>query len=99
MVFTPFITSPRSSLSLRQTVDLAKEYLKVATNINDPDIALVLCHDTEVSLHQARKTVKRADQFMINEIGATYVDLGNFLERQGRGNEAKVSYRKAEKLG
>ncbi|KAF9357723.1 hypothetical protein BGX34_009251, partial [Mortierella sp. NVP85] len=100
MIFGPFITSPRSSLSPQQTLHLAKAYLESAFNTNDPDIVLVLCHDTEVSLHHARRAVKRAeDQFLINEIGTTYIDLGNLLGRQGHDKEARVSYRKAEELG
>ncbi|KAF9348561.1 hypothetical protein BGX34_002416 [Mortierella sp. NVP85] len=100
MLFSSFITSPRSSLSLRQTVDLAKAYLNVASNTNDLDIALVLCYDTEVSLHQARISAEPAeDQSMISEIASIYTDLGNLLERHGHGKEAKASYRQAGRLG
>ncbi|KAF9348198.1 hypothetical protein BGX34_002626, partial [Mortierella sp. NVP85] len=100
MVFGSIVTSPRSSLSPRQTLDLAKAYLEVAYHATDPDVALVLCHDTEISLHQAKKAVKRAeDQNVIKDIAVTYIDLGNLLEKRGHANEAKVSYKKAGKLG
>jgi len=100
MVFGSIVTSPRSSLSPRQTLDLAKAYLEVAYHAIDPDVALVLCHDTEISLHQAKKAVKRAeDQNVIKDIAVTYIDLGNLLEKRDHAKEAKVSYKKAEKLG
>jgi hypothetical protein len=51
-------------------------------------------------LYQAKKAVKRAeDQYVVKEIAAVYIDLGNLLERQGHPNEAKASYKKAGKLG
>ncbi|KAK3809454.1 MAG: WD40-repeat-containing domain protein [Benniella sp.] len=100
MVFSSIVSSPRGTLSPRQALKLANVYLENACHADDADIALVLCHDTEVSLYQAKKAVKRAeDQYMIKEIATAYIDLGNLLERRGHGNEAKVSYKKAGKLG
>ena len=75
-------------------------YLENAFNVDDTDLALVLCHDTELSLSQAKKAIRRAeDQYVIGEIATTYVHLGSLLDRQGRPNEAKASYKKAGKLG
>ncbi|KAF9351069.1 hypothetical protein BGX34_000837, partial [Mortierella sp. NVP85] len=79
---------------------LANVYLENACHADDTNIALVLCHDTEISLYQAKKAVKRAeDQCLIREIATAYIDLGNLLERRGHTNEAKASYKKAGKLG
>ncbi|KAF9351068.1 hypothetical protein BGX34_000836 [Mortierella sp. NVP85] len=100
MVFSSIVSSPRGTLSPQQALKLAIVYLENACHADDTNIALVLCHDTEVSLYQAKKAVKRVeDQYVIKEIATAYIDLGNLLERRGHGNEAKVSYKKAGKLG
>jgi tetratricopeptide (TPR) repeat protein len=99
-MFNSIVSSPRNSLAPQQALKLANVYLESASNIDDIDLALVLCHDTEVSLYQAKKAIKRyEDQFMIKDIATAYVNLGSFLDRQGRPSEAKASYRKAGKLG
>jgi len=99
MVFGSIISFPRGTLSPQQALKLANVYLDNAYNENDSDIALVLCHDTEISLSQARKTVRHAeDQSVIGQIAIAYMDLGNLLESQGHPNEANVSYKKAMKL-
>jgi len=100
MVFSSIVSSPRGTLSPQQALKLANVYLENACHADDTDIALVLCHDSEISLYQAKKAVKRVeDQYVIKEIATAYIDLGNLLERRGRGNEAKISYKKAGKLG
>jgi len=100
MVFSSIVSSPRGTLSPQQALKLANVYLGSAFTVDDTDLALVLCHDTEMSLTQARKAVRRAeDQYVINEIATTYVHLSSLLDRQGRRNEAKASYKKAGKLG
>ena len=96
------VSSPRGSLSPQLALKLANVYLENAStcNIDDRDIALVLCHDTEMSLSQAKKSIRRPeDQYVNVEIATAYMDLGNLLESQGHLNEAKASYKKAEKLG
>ncbi|KAF9344701.1 hypothetical protein BGX34_005417, partial [Mortierella sp. NVP85] len=100
MVFSSFVPSPRGTLSPQQALKLANVYLDNAYNADDSDITMVLCHDTEISLSQAKKAVKRAEEeHVIEEIAIAYMDLGKLLESQGHPNEAKVSYKKAEKLG
>ncbi|KAF9346018.1 hypothetical protein BGX34_004274, partial [Mortierella sp. NVP85] len=94
------VSSPRGALSTQQALKLAKMYLENAHIADDGDIALVLCHDTEVSLSNAKKAARRMeDQCVIGEIGTAYVDLGKLLESRGYVNEARVSYKKAGKLG
>jgi len=94
------VSSPRGVLSPQQALRLANVYLENACNADDADIALVLCHDTEVSLSNAKKTARRIDdQSVIKEIGTAYMDLGDLLNIRGCPNEAKISYMKAEKLG
>jgi hypothetical protein len=64
------------------------------------DVTLVLCHDTEVSLSQAKRSAKSSDhQILHPEIAKAYADLGHLLHTRGRPSEAKASYKKAEKLG
>jgi len=100
MVFGGIVTSPRGNLSLQQSLELANVYLKNASKAQDPDIALVLCHDTEVSLSQVKKGVRHADDPFLREgIATAYIDLGRVLDSRGHHNEAQASYKKAEKLG
>ncbi|KAI8346999.1 hypothetical protein B0O80DRAFT_430459 [Mortierella sp. GBAus27b] len=94
------VTSPRGNLSPVQSLRLAKAYLECATKEQDMDVALVLCHDTEVSLAQAKRSAKSSDHQVLHpEIAKAYVNLGHLLHTRGRPSEAKASYKKAEKLG
>ncbi|KAF9353488.1 hypothetical protein BGX34_011531 [Mortierella sp. NVP85] len=100
MGLNSIVSSPRGVLSPQQALRLANVYLENACNVDDIDIVLVLCQDAEVSLSQAKKAIKRAeDQYIIGEIAVAYMDLGSVLESQGHPNEAKASYKKAAKLG
>ncbi|KAK3810064.1 MAG: hypothetical protein J3Q66DRAFT_373112 [Benniella sp.] len=88
------------SLSSQQALALANIYLENALNANDPDISLILCHDTKVSLSQAKETVKGTENSTATDgIAAAYVDLGNLLNKLGHESEAQESYKKAEGLG
>lgn len=100
MVFGCIASSPRGNLSPQQVLDLANIYLDNASKTNDPDIAIVLCHDTEVSLSQAKKTAKHTRNASLTEgIASAYMDLGRLLESRGHANGAQASFKKAEKLG
>jgi hypothetical protein len=100
MVFGGIVSSPRAYLSAHQALELANVYLENANNASDADISMVLCHDTEVSLSQARKAIKHSEnQSLVDGIVTAYTDLGRLLERRGHGTEAQISYKKAEKLG
>jgi hypothetical protein len=100
MVFGSVIPSTLGSLSPQQALDLANVYLESAYNASDPDIALVLCHETEVSLFQAKKAAKRAKNQMADEgIARAYIDLGELLEKHGHGSESQAIFKKGEKLG
>jgi hypothetical protein len=100
MLFGSIVSSPRASLSPQKALDLANVYLETAFNILDSDIALVLCHDTEVSLSQARKSVKHdKNPTVIQGVATAYIGLGKLLESRGHVSGAQVSFKKAEKLG
>ncbi|KAF9926355.1 hypothetical protein BGZ65_007323, partial [Modicella reniformis] len=100
MVFGNVVSSPRGSLSPQQSLELANVYLEGANKAKDSDVALVLCHDTEVSLYQAKKGVKRAeDQTLREGVATAYIELGRALDSRGRQTEAQSSYKKGEKLG
>ncbi|KAF9358422.1 hypothetical protein BGX34_008941 [Mortierella sp. NVP85] len=100
MVFGHVVPNPRGNLSIQQSLDLANIYLDHAGKTLDPDIALVLCHDTEVSLFQAKRAAKQGDDHVVRHgIAAAYIGLGRVLELRGRCNEAQGIYKKAEKLG
>lgn len=101
-MFGSIVSNPLGNLSSRQAVQLANLYLDNARNMEDPDISLVLCHDTEVSLSQAKRAVKKTeeqDQSTIGAIAIAYIDLGKFLECRGLTSEAQVSFKKGQKLG
>ncbi|KAF9362918.1 hypothetical protein BGX34_005256 [Mortierella sp. NVP85] len=94
------VTSPRKRLSLQQTLHLANFYLECARKIADPDLSLVMCHETEVLLSHLKKAAKNSDDKTIRErIAAVYVGLGELLDIHGHRNEAQVFYRKSEKWG
>jgi len=92
------VASPLGSLSPQQALDLANVYMENASNVNDHDIALVLCHDTEVSLSQARKAAGE-NQVVVERITSAYINLGKLLERRGHVSGAQASYKEAETLG
>ncbi|KAI8359533.1 hypothetical protein B0O80DRAFT_484544, partial [Mortierella sp. GBAus27b] len=100
MVFGHIVSSPRGSLSPKQSLDLANIFLENADREQDPDLILVLCHEAEVSLSQTKKTAKYAeDQTMRHGIAVTYLGLGRLLASRGYQKEAQGIYKKAEKLG
>ncbi|KAG0229164.1 hypothetical protein BGX31_006292, partial [Mortierella sp. GBA43] len=95
MIFGAIILPPRS-LSPSQALGLANVYLENAGKVADSDIALVLCHKTEMSLSKAKKD---ADQSVIDGIATTYGSLGKQLVELDRDSEAQAIYKKAVKLG
>jgi hypothetical protein len=100
MLFGSIISSPRDILSPLQALELANVYLENASKTNDPFLALVLCHDTEVSLSQAKKASKGiVVQVMRKGMATAYDNLGRLLDSHGHRDEAQAFYMKAEKLG
>ena len=67
MAFGSIISSPRGSLSLHQVLDLANIYLENARKTLDPNVALVLCHDTEVSLSHVKRAAKNTEDKAMRE--------------------------------
>ncbi|KAG0001291.1 hypothetical protein BGZ65_003620, partial [Modicella reniformis] len=106
-MFGSVISSPRDALTPFKVLELANVYLQSALRTNDPDIALVLCHDAEVSLSQVKRVAKKAishpvhveGQTLRKEIGAAYIGLGQILKSQGHQGWAEAFYKNAEKLG
>jgi hypothetical protein len=100
MVFGSVISSPRGNLSLKQALNLANIYLENASRSVDPDITLVLCYDTEVSLTHVKKAAKNnEDKTMRARIATAYVGLGDLLNSQGHREEAQAFFKKSEKWG
>jgi hypothetical protein len=100
MLFGYVTSSPRGNLTLQQSLDLANMYLDCAARSQDPDIAMVFCHDTEVLLNNAKKAVKGAnDPSLRQRVATSYIGLGRALDQQQCGPEAKAIYKKAEKMG
>jgi hypothetical protein len=100
MLFRGIVTSLRDTLSLQQALELSNIYLECACKAKDPTIALVLCHDTEVSLVRARKAARRIkDPAVCGRIANAYIELGRVLDSRGCQREAQATYKKARKWG
>ncbi|KAK3810199.1 MAG: hypothetical protein J3Q66DRAFT_443735 [Benniella sp.] len=107
MVFGKIVPSHLGVLSLKQALELANLYLENAYNIADRDIALVLCHEAEVALSQAKSANKKTHappegihyQVLRDGVAAAYIDLGKLLERKGYPDEGNSICKKAEKWG
>ena len=94
------ISSPRGNLSLHQSLNLSNIYLENASKSIDPDVTLVLCHDTELSLTLVKKAAKNTkDKATRARIAAIYISLGDLLDKQGHRDEAQTFYKKSEKWG
>jgi hypothetical protein len=95
-----YVSSPVRSLSPQLALDLANVYLEGAYNARHPSIALVLCHETEVSLNHAKRAARNAkNQKVIQGIATAYIDLGRLLEMHKHGNESQIMFKRGQKLG
>jgi hypothetical protein len=101
MVLNGIVSSPRANISPQKSLELANVYLENATKATDSELTLVLCHDTEVSLSQAKRVVaNNSDDKTVREgIVSAYISLGKLLHTRGHFREAQASYKKAEKMG
>lgn len=107
MVFRNIVPSRINALSLPQALELCNIYLENAYKAADPDIALVLCHDAEVVLSQAKSANKKyltnpkdnVYQTLRDGIVTAYIDLGEILQKQGYQDEALAVRKKAVKWG
>lgn len=107
MVFGNIVPSHLSALSLERALELGNMYLENAYKTRDNDIALVLCHETEIALTQAKSANKKYPghpkdvkyQDLRKGMAVAYIDLGKLLERQGYQGEAQAICKKAEKWG
>ncbi|KAG0310472.1 hypothetical protein BGZ99_000363, partial [Dissophora globulifera] len=100
-------SSPRVTSSPQQILELANLHLENARKTKDREVALDLCNDAEAALSRITKTAKKTlktplsveDQALRNGVAASYLEHGNLLESLGHVEKAKLSYKKAEKLG
>ncbi|KAG0003390.1 hypothetical protein BGZ65_001754, partial [Modicella reniformis] len=107
MLTRSIVPSPKNALSLQQALELTNVYLENAYKTKDQDVALVLCHDAEASLFQAKVATKKfpnqlkdaEDQSLRDDIVSAYIDLGKLLEVHGYRVEAQTICKKAEKWG
>jgi len=73
--------SSQGPLSPQQALELAKIYLEKASKTTDPDIALILCCDTEFSLSEAKEAAKHVkNQTVIKGIASAYIELEKLRE-------------------
>ncbi|KAF9965056.1 hypothetical protein BGZ65_000906, partial [Modicella reniformis] len=87
MKYRSIVPIPRNAFSLQQSLELTNAYLENAYKANDHDIALVLCHDAENALSQAKNASKKdrthpvdeKDQVLRDGIATAYIDLGKLL--------------------
>ncbi|KAG0224038.1 hypothetical protein BGX31_008229, partial [Mortierella sp. GBA43] len=107
MVFRNIVPSHLSALSLQQSLDLTNMYLANAYSTKDNDLALVLCHDAEIALSQAKTASKEYPahakdtryQMLREGVAAAFIDLGKLMDRQGYQEKARTICKKAEKWG
>jgi hypothetical protein len=107
MLSRRIVPVPKGALSLQQALDVCNIYLENAYRTTDQIIALVLCHDAEVALSQAKSASKKITSHpgdgeyhaLRNAMASAYIDLGKLLESQGYQGEAQEFYKKAEKWG
>jgi hypothetical protein len=107
MVFGSIIPSHLGALSLKQALEVTNMYLENGYKTTDHDIALVLCHEAEAALSQAKSANKKYPvhpndagyQALHEEVATAYIDLSKLLERQGYQGEAQAICKKAEKWG
>jgi hypothetical protein len=107
MVFGSVVPSHLSALSLKQALELSNLYLENAYKTEDHDIVLVLCHEAEAALSQAKSASKKLHtqsgdaeyQAMRDDMATAYVDLNKLLERQGHPDAAHAIMKKAVKWG
>jgi hypothetical protein len=107
MLFRSVVPAPKHALSLQQALELTNLYLENAYKAVDDDIALLLCHDAEVALSQAKSANKELHpqpgdinyQALRDGVAVAIIDLGKLLERQGYAGAAHTIYKKAEKWG
>jgi hypothetical protein len=86
-------------LSSYQALKLANMYLDHACNECDPAVALVLCHEVEVSLVQAKKAARQDSHVSKGEIGTAFISLSQLLEDMNHHSEAEDIRKKGEKYG
>ncbi|KAG0220789.1 hypothetical protein BGX31_010532, partial [Mortierella sp. GBA43] len=90
-MFSSTVPSLLGTLSLQQALELTNVYLENAYKMKDPRIALVLCHNAEVALSQAKKANKKYKalpddtecQSLYQGVAMAFIDLGKYLERRG----------------
>ncbi|KAG0215846.1 hypothetical protein BGX31_000752, partial [Mortierella sp. GBA43] len=107
MVFSNIVPSHLGTLSLQQALELTNVYLENAYKTKDSKMAMVLCHNAEVALSQAKKADKKHSahpgdtwyQAIREGVATAYIDLGKHLENRGYPNEAIAICKKAEKWG
>lgn len=101
------VPAPKNALSLHQALELTNLYLENAYKTADHDIALLLCHDAELALSQAKSANKKIHvhtgdtnyQALRDSVASAYIDLGKLLERKGYSEVAHAFCKKAEKWG
>jgi len=107
MVFGSVVPSHLSALSIKQALELSNLYLENAYKAVDHDIALVLCHEAEAALSQAKSASKKLHiqpgdteyQAMRDGIATAYVDLNKLLEHKGHPDVAHAISKKGAKWG
>ncbi|KAK3810112.1 MAG: hypothetical protein J3Q66DRAFT_443674, partial [Benniella sp.] len=105
MLSRSIVPTPKDGLSLRQALALSHVYLENAYRTTDHDMALVLCHDAEFALTQAKNANKRHPlppedpeyKSLRDGVATAYIDLGKLLEKQGFQAIAQAICKKAEK--
>lgn len=99
MLFGTIISSPRDDLPVQQALHLASFYLENARNETDPDVALLLCYNAEISLSHLKRAKHGEDAVVREGVATVYAGLGDLMDSYGHQQEAQVLRKKSEKWG
>ncbi|KAG0234983.1 hypothetical protein BGX31_004386 [Mortierella sp. GBA43] len=103
MLLRSIVPSPKGALSLQEILQLTDIYLENAIRANDNNVVLVLCHNAEVALSQAKNPFKKSSSNSEDRdsrlVAAAYFDLGKLLEGQGHQEGAQALYKRCKKWG
>ncbi|KAI8345451.1 hypothetical protein B0O80DRAFT_431668 [Mortierella sp. GBAus27b] len=99
MVFGTIISSTRGDLSTEKALYLANFYLESARKETDPALALVLCHDGEVSLSHVKRSKYMGDPTTREGVASAYGGFGDLMGHHGNQQAAQAFFKKCEKWG
>ncbi|KAF9934936.1 hypothetical protein BGZ67_003624, partial [Mortierella alpina] len=96
---------PRTTLSLREIVEIAGLFLKFAHSISNPNALVLLCGNVATILGAMKRGARKSldpssctdDQELSENVASIFTEHGKLWKRLENGEKAKISFEKAEK--